>query len=330
MVKVLGIESTAHTLGIGIFEEEKGVLSNVYDTYVSPYGYIPRDLVEHHNRVFPEVLRKALKNASIDMEKIDVISVAQGPGIGAPLKFGVSMANYLSHRFNKPIVGVNHGFSHIKITEYTSRVKKDYIAIYVSGGNTQILYSKDGFNYEVLGETLDIGVGNLFDNFARYIGIYPPNGASLERISKKRYVELPYTVKGMNMAFSGLLTAAKNKVNEKNKEEVSFSLMHTAFSMILESAERAFHLKKAKAFLACGGVAQSKQFQEMLEKLGKENKAKVALTKNEYNRDNGAMIAYAGFLIFKRYGAKKAGEIKAIQNYRVEDLEKVVKGIAKE
>ena len=321
---VLGIESTAHTLGIGIFKENEGIISNVYDTYVSPYGYVPRELVEHHQRVFPEVLKKALDIAKIKIKDVDVIGVAQGPGIGSPLKFGVSMANYLASKYKKPIVGVNHGFSHIKITEYTSGIKKDYIAIYISGGNTQILYSKDGFNYEVLGETLDIGIGNLFDNFARELKLFPANGASLEKYGKRRYVKLPYSIKGMNMTFSGLLTAAKRKIGNDDKA-LAFSLMHNAFAMVLESAERAFHLKKAKAFLACGGVAQSKQFKEMIKKLAEENNAKLALTKDEFNRDNGAMIAYASYLVSKKYGVKKAGEIKAIQNYRVEELEKVIK-----
>ena len=327
MSKVLGIESTAHTLGIGIYDSESNrILSNVFDTHVSN-GFIPRELVEHHQRVFADVLREALKKAKLNMKDIDLIGVAQGPGIGAPLKFGVSMANYLADRYKKKIVGVNHGFSHIKITELMEKVDpEDCVVIYISGGNTQILYSKDGYNYEVLGETLDIGIGNLFDNFARILNLYPANGASLEKYGKKRYVDLPYSIKGMNLTFSGLLTSAKNKVkgaSEEERKRIAYSLMHNAFAMVLESAERAFHLKKAKVFLACGGAAQSKQFKKMIKKLAEENEAKVAITKDEYNRDNGAMIAYASYLVEKKYGAKK--RIKAIQNYRVEDLEKVVK-----
>ncbi len=325
-ILVLGIESTAHTLGIGIYSKRKEIIANKFDTYVSTQGYIPRELVEHHQRVFPRILKNALDEAEISMHDIDIIGVAQGPGIGAPLKFGVSMANYLASKYKKPIVGVNHGFSHIKITELSSGVKNDYIAIYISGGNTQILYSKDGFEYEILGETLDIGIGNLFDNFARELNLFPANGASLEKYMKRRYVELPYTIKGMNMAFSGLLTSAKKKIKSEDKKALAFSLMHTAFSEVLESAERAFHLKNAKAFLACGGAAQSKQFKEMVKKLAEENNAKLALTKDEYNRDNGAMIAYASYLVAEKYGTKKAGEVKAIQNYRVDELEAYVKG----
>lgn len=322
-MKVLGIESTSHTIGIGIYDSEKGILANSYATNIPSAGYIPRELVEHHQRNFELVLKKALSESKLNLNDIDVIAVANGPGIGTTLKFGVSLAKYLSSKYNKPIVGVNHCFAHIKIAEFESEIKKDYIAIFTSGGNTQILHSEDGFNFQVLGETLDIGIGNLFDNFARKLDIFPANGASLEKIaSKGKYIKLPYTVKGMNMAFSGLLTSAEKALEKNKKEDVAFSLMQNSFSMVLETAQRAFYLKNAKSFIVCGGVAQNSMFKNMLNIMAKESKAKIGIPRNEYNRDNGAMIAYTGFLIAKKYGMKKPKEINAVQNYRIEDLEK--------
>ncbi|MDD5022757.1 MAG: UGMP family protein, partial [Candidatus ainarchaeum sp.] len=163
---VLGIESTAHTLGIGICKNEE-ILANEMDTY-KPVGegIIPRKAADHHAEVFLEILQKALNKANVKIEDVDLISVAKGPGIGAPLKVGVVGAKYLALKYKKKLVGVNHPYAHIKINELFTGIKNPLI-LYVSGGNTQVLIEKKPFEFQVLGETFDIGVGNLFDNFAR-------------------------------------------------------------------------------------------------------------------------------------------------------------------
>ena len=125
----------------------------------------------------------------------------------------------------------------------------------------------------------------------------------------------------MNVAFSGLLTSALRKLKTTNPSHLSYSLMHNAFAMVLETAERALHLKKAKALLACGGAAQSVLFKRMIKEVAKENGVSLALTKDEYNRDNGAMIAYASYLVFKEFG--DFGFVQAIPKYRVEELRRV-------
>ena len=77
---VLGIESTAHTLGIGIFNDKKGVLSNARARYQPKGGGIlPRDAADHHALNFPLVLKSSLETANIDIGDIDAIAVAQGP-----------------------------------------------------------------------------------------------------------------------------------------------------------------------------------------------------------------------------------------------------------
>lgn len=317
----LGIESTAHTLGIGIVENGK-VVSNIYDTYKPPAGegILPRKAADHHADLFLQILKANLDKARLRMRNVDLVAFAQGPGIGAPLRMGVVMAKYLAKKFNKPIIGVNHAYAHAKISERLTGLKNP-LYIYVSGGNTQLLVEeKTGFH--VLGETLDIGLGNLFDAFARNIGLEYAHGSALAKLAEGgKYVELPYSVKGMNLVFSGLLTHASKLAKTHKKEDVAYSLMETSFAMTCEVTERALFLTKKKKLVACGGVAQNRRLQEMLSKMCKEDKVKFEVAPDEFNRDNGAMIAYAGELLYaKPRNRKPVEEWEAIQDYRIDQV----------
>lgn len=315
----LGIESTAHTLGIGIVRDGK-VISNIYDTY-RPIneGIMPRKAADHHADVFSNILDANLQKAGISIREIDLISFAQGPGIGAPLRMGVVLAKYLAKRFSKPIIGVNHAYAHAKISEGLTGLKNP-LYVYVSGGNTQLLIEEKN-HFHVLGETLDIGQGNLFDSFARGIGMEYAHGSALSELAKTgKYIELPYSVKGMNLVFSGLLTSAIKAAKTNRKEDVAYSLMETSFAMVCEATERALFLTKKKKLVACGGVAQNRRFQEMLSLMCKEDGVKFGIAPDEFNRDNGAMIAYAGEILFKKYGTKPVESWEAIQNYRIDSV----------
>ncbi len=326
---VLGIESTAHTLGIGI-TENKEVISNEMDTFKPKNeGIIPRKAADHHMQVFKEILDRALEKAKLTMEDVDLIAFAQGPGIGAPLKVGVVGAKYLAAKYSKKIIGVNHPYAHLKITEHFSKLKNPLV-LYVSGGNTQILIEKKPFEFQVLGETFDIGVGNLFDNFGRKLGMEYASGAILEKLSKKgKYIEMPYTVKGMNLTFSGLLTYAERRIGEEKDEDLAYSLMETAFSELCEATERALFLTKKKSIIVCGGVAQNSRLQEMLRVMCREDGVEFGVAENQYNRDNGAMIAHAGHLLYEEFGDKSVGLWEARQDYRITMLKEMLGPVGK-
>jgi tRNA A37 threonylcarbamoyltransferase TsaD len=219
--------------------------------------------------------------------------------------------------------------------------------LYLSGGNSQILVQQDQFSipsgqsatkhktgdrklntgngsWHVIGETLDIGIGNLFDTFGRSLGMKYAHGSMLEKLaSKGKYLELPYSVKGMNLVFSGLLTAAEKKLKTQKREDVAHSLMETSFAMTAEATERALFLTKKKKLVLCGGVAQNKRLQQMLKIMCKEDKVKFGVAPDEFNRDNGAMIAYAGQVLYRKFGDKPAESWDPIPNYRIELMDKV-------
>ncbi len=315
---ILGIESTAHTLGMGIVHGGK-VLSNIGDTYrPKNEGIVPRKAADHHAGKFAELLGANLRKAGVRMGDLDAIAYSEGPGLGACLKVGLVGAKYLALRHGKKMVGVNHPFAHIRIAEGMAGIRNPLI-LYVSGGNTQLLVEKAG-KFRVLGETLDMGVGNLFDAFGRGIGMEYAHGAELAKLAEGgRYVPLPYVVKGMNLSFSGLLTQAVKEAGRGNKRDVAYSLFETSFAMLCEATERALFLTRRKGVVVCGGVAQNRRLQGMLRSMCKEDGVEFGVAPDEFNRDNGAMIAYAGELIMRK-GMRKPEECTVDQDYRVDNL----------
>jgi N6-L-threonylcarbamoyladenine synthase/protein kinase Bud32 len=152
---------------------------------------------------------------------------------------------------------------------------------------------------------LDIGLGNMLDKFGRILGLGFPAGPKIEELAKKgEYIELPYTVKGMDVSFSGLLTKVQQLFERKQstKEDLCFSLQETAFAMCAEVAERALAHSGKKELLLVGGVGANKRFCEMLELMCKERGAKFHQVPMDLAGDQGAMIAWEGFLRKDTYG----------------------------
>ncbi len=319
---VLGIEGTAHTLGIGIVKDEK-ILANVMKTFVPKEGGIhPREAAIHHSENFPEVLKNALNAANIELDNIDLVSFSKGPGLGPCLRTVATASRTIALKLNIPIMGVNHSIAHLEIGKLTTGAE-DPVMTYVSGGNTQII-SYSGGRYRVFGETLDIGVGNLLDKFAREFGIPFPGGPKIEEIAKKGkvYHRLPYSIRGLDLSFSGILTAALNlKKNGATLEDLAYSLQETVFAMITEVSERALaHLHKDEILLA-GGVARNKRLREMMEIMGNERGAKIHVPPPDLCVDNGAMIAYLGYLMYSNGIRMSIDDTFVDQKFRADSID---------
>ncbi|MEM2341281.1 MAG: KEOPS complex N(6)-L-threonylcarbamoyladenine synthase Kae1 [Candidatus Bathyarchaeia archaeon] len=324
----LGIESTADDFGVGIASFDGEILINVNDVYVPEKGGIhPREASRHHAMVAGKVIFEAFKKSGIKPREIDVIAFSQGPGLGPCLRVGATAARALASYLSKPLVGVNHCLAHIEIGRMIGGIK-DPVTLYVSGGNTIVAAFEAG-KYRVFGETLDIAVGNCLDVFAREAGLRPrsdkPLGAIVEEIASKgsKLINLPYTVKGMDLSFSGLLTAAINLLHEGkySLEDLCFSFQEIAFSMLTEVTERALaHTEKTEVLLT-GGVAANKRLQTMLKIMAEEHGARFYVVPKEYATDNGAMIAWTGVLCYK-YGLTTPIEKSFIKlKWRLDDVE---------
>ncbi|MBI4044683.1 MAG: N(6)-L-threonylcarbamoyladenine synthase Kae1 [Candidatus Diapherotrites archaeon] len=318
----LGLESTAHTFGAGIVDEKCSVLANEKSAFTTEKGGIkPSEAFDHHWQNAPMVVKSAFEKSGLTMKDIDVVAFSQGPGLGPCLRTSAVIARTLSLKHKKPLAGVNHAVAHIEIAKKLCHAK-DPLIVYTSGGNTQIL-CLEAKRYRVLGETLDIGVGNLLDSFGRSLGMGFPAGPRIDGMyfESGNYIELPYSVKGMDLQFTGLLTSAEKKIGTVPEKDLSYSLMHTAFCMIAEVTERALAFTGKKEALLTGGVACSKALQKVLGEMCSARKAKLLVCPAQYAVDNAAMIAWTGLIAFRAGKTTKISESKVIQRFRPDSVE---------
>lgn len=361
---VLGIEGSANKLGVGIIKNEE-ILCNFRKTYCPPNGegFIPVKAAEHHKLAILDLIEESLKTCTLKLSEIDAFAYTRGPGIQQSLVVVATVVRTLSLLYNKPIIPVNHCIAHIEMGRLVTNAINPVI-LYVSGGNTQIIAYSDQ-RYKIFGETLDIAVGNCLDKLARDLNLdnYPSPGLSIEKMARKgkKYIDLPYCVKGMDMSFSGVLSSTKriietklknNKVDtlndtkgivsiddikgsnmkdknfnnnikeealvhivDKNKnktfendfdnlhkitvEDICFSVQETIFSMLVEGTERCMSFVGSKEVLIVGGVGCNLRLQEMMGIMAKERGSILYSTDERYCIDNGAMIAYTGYLMYK-------------------------------
>ena len=323
---ILGIESTAHTFGIGICKEGK-VIANVKDMYTTETGgIIPVDSAKHHRAVCDKLYKDALEKANISEKEIKAIAFSQGPGLAPCLLAGLHFTKELSKKLNLPVIPVNHCVAHLEIGALTGA--KDPVLLYASGANTQIIAYAAG-KYRVFGETLDLGVGNFIDTFARHAGIGFPGGPKIAELATKskqeNYVELPYSIKGMDVSFSGIQTKLKQMLDSKKYalEDLSYSLQETVFAMLIEASERALAHTGKKELLLGGGVACNKRLQEMARIMCEERGCKFFVPENQYLVDNAGMIAFTGEILFKKgifTSADKVSELDINPRERTDDI----------
>ena len=302
----LGIESTADDFSVGISTFNGKILANTISAYIPSEGGIhPREAARHHAKVANKVLEEAFQKAGIKPRNLSIIAFSQGPGLGPCLRTGATVARALASYLDIPLVGVNHCVAHIEIGKLETGAE-DPVTLYVSGGNT-IVSAFDSGRYRVFGETLDVALGNCLDVFAREAGLRQrvgePFGAVVEKLAAngKKLIHLPYTVKGMDMSFSGLLTAIINLLEkgEYKLEDLCYSLQETVFSMVTEVTERALAHTEKKEVLLTGGVAANKRLQSMIKAISEEHDAEFSVMPKEFAVDNGAMIAWTGALAYK-------------------------------
>ncbi len=319
-MKVLGLEGTAHTVSAGIVDE-KSILSNCSSTYVPLTGGIhPREAAIHHADNIIPVMKGAFDQSNVSPDQIDLVAFSMGPGLGPCLRVVATAARAFSIKYKIPVMGVNHPLGHVEIGRKLSGAR-DPVMLYISGGNTQII-AHEGGSYKVLGETMDIGLGNMLDKFARDLGIPFPGGPVIERLASHggKLLNLPYSVKGMDTSFSGIYTAARNLIGKESSENICFSVQETTFAMLVEVLERALYYTDKEEILLAGGVARNDRLRDMVHQMSLSSGYKAYLTEKKYCMDNGAMIAQAGMLMYLSGQRQNIIDTRVNQKYRIDEV----------
>jgi universal protein Kae1 len=301
----LGIESTAHTLGMSIASSTGEILCDVKANYVPPpgKGIHPREAAQHHGEAAPSVLDRLLTQPRVDVDAIEVLAFSAGPGLGPSLRTGATIARALAVWLGTPLVPVHHAIGHIELACLTTGAQNP-LTVLVSGGHTTITAFSDGF-WRVFGETEDITLGNLLEKFARKVGLIR-NGhwgaVSIEDLAEEgdQFIELPYVVKGNDVSYSGLLTAAVRAYQEGSRiEDLCHSLQEVAFAMLTEAVERALAHTEHRELLLTGGVAVNQRLRRMLELIAQDHDARFYVIPREYSGDCGAQIAWTGIRAYQ-------------------------------
>ena len=306
---VLGVESSCDETSVSIVKDGKEVLSNVINSQIKIHekfgGVVPEVASRHHVYQVSMVFEEAFKVANVKPEDIDLVAVTMGPGLIGSLLVGLNAAKTFAMMYKKPIIGVHHLAGHIYANAIEHDIKFPLIALLVSGGNTELIYMKDHFDFEIIGETLDDAVGEAYDKVARVIGLPYPGGPHVDRLAHLGFdtYNLPrvYLEDGSyNFSFSGLKSAVINLVhNEKQRgHEIDVNNLCASFQdsvteVLVRKTLKLAKEKDVKNIIVAGGVSANKGLKERFESEGKD--FNISIPSIKYCTDNAAMIAVAGY-----------------------------------
>ena len=328
----LGIESTAHTFACSVIEQSgskfyPNVLSDVRDIFKAPEGsgIHPREAARHHAAVAIDVLKKSLELSNTNYKDLDLIAYSAGPGLGPCLRIGAVIARSISSFYDIKLIPINHALGHIELGMSLTN-SKDSLVLLVSGGHTMVLIFNNS-RWRVIGETLDITLGQLLDQFGRHLGLASPCGAQIEKLAEKssqNYIVLPYSIKGNDVTFSGILSAAKRLISSSKYtiEDMCYSIQETAFAMITEAVERALSATEKKELLLVGGVSANKKLSQMLSLACQRHSVKFNSCPLSFAGDNGAQIAWTGILSYlKSKNSINISDSFVNQSWRVDSVD---------
>ncbi len=305
-IYILGIESSCDETAASVVKNGRVVLSNVINTQIDIHklygGVVPEIASRNHILNISEVVKLAIKEANIDLNKIDAVACTYGPGLVGALLVGLSYGKALSYALNVPLIGTNHIEGHIAANYITyQELKPPFLCVMMSGGNTQIIYIKDYTEFEVLGRTKDDAVGEAFDKVARIMELGYPGGPKIDELGKngKPSIELPKThMENLDFSFSGIKTAVINLHHKNpniNKEDLCKSFEKTVAEILVENTQKAINKTGINTIVLAGGVSANSYIRNEFLKL---NNAKVYMPDLKLCTDNAAMIASAGYYDF--------------------------------
>jgi N6-L-threonylcarbamoyladenine synthase len=307
---VLGVESSCDETSVSIVRDGKEVLSNVINSQIKIHekfgGVVPEIASRNHVYQITMVFTEAFKVANVKPEDIDLVAVTKGPGLIGSLLVGVNAAKTFAMMYNKPIIGVHHLAGHIYANAIEHDMQFPSIALLVSGGNTELIYMKDHFQFEIIGETLDDAVGEAYDKVARVVGLPYPGGPHVDRLahegSDTYHLPRVYLEDGSyNFSFSGLKSAVINlhRNAEQRHEEININDLCASFQASVTEVlvRKTFKLaeeKNVKNIIVAGGVSANKGLKErfMEENNGRFN---ISIPSIKYCTDDAAMIGVAGY-----------------------------------
>lgn len=313
----MGIETSCDDSCVAILKNDRELLVNLISSQIDIHtlfgGVVPEIASRKHLEAINPLIEKALDDANLSYDDIDLISVTKGPGLMGSLLVGISAAKALSLATNTPMIGANHMQGHICANYIAHKdLEPPFVTLVVSGGHTYLVKVNSYTDYEVVGKTRDDAAGESFDKVARKMGLGYPGGPKIDKLAKegdKNAIDFPRVrleKDSYDFSFSGLKTAVLNYINQEeqkgheiNKADLAASFQEAEVDVLVEKSMRLLKETGFNKFALSGGVAANSRLQErMREECEKEN-IKFYYPPIKLCTDNAAMIAMAGYLNYK-------------------------------
>ncbi|WP_040977441.1 tRNA (adenosine(37)-N6)-threonylcarbamoyltransferase complex transferase subunit TsaD [Necropsobacter massiliensis] len=320
-MRVLGIETSCDETGVAIYDETRGLIANQLYTQIALHadygGVVPELASRDHIRKTAPLIQAALREAELTAADIDGIAYTCGPGLVGALLVGSTIARALAYAWGVPAVGVHHLEGHLLAPMLEENAPHfPFIALLVSGGHTQLIRVDGVGQYQLLGESIDDAAGEAFDKTAKLLGLDYPGGAALSRLAEKgtpaRFsFPRPMTDRpGLDFSFSGLKTFAANTINqahqaegvlsEQTKADIAHAFQQAVVETLAIKCRRALQQSGLKRLVIAGGVSANRPLRQALAALMQQLGGEVFYPQPQFCTDNGAMIAYTGFLRLKQ------------------------------
>lgn len=312
-MRVLGIETSCDETGVAIYDEGQGIIANVLRSQISIHkqygGVVPELASRDHIKATLPLIKQSLAEADMTTDMLDGIAYTAGPGLGGALLVGAAIGRSLAFALECPAIAVHHMEAHLLAPMLEEQHKPEYpfLALLVSGGHTLLVKAGKEAHYNVLGESVDDAVGEAFDKVAKLLGLGYPGGAALSELAeegraRKFHFTRPMTSRpGLNFSFSGLKTQVRNTISKADDSkqthaDIAHAFVTAAVDTLTIKCRQAIAKTGIKKLVVAGGVSANKQLRSALQNLAKETGTSVYFPRLAFCTDNGAMIAYTGFL----------------------------------
>ena len=312
-IYVLGIESSCDETSFSIVkngtDEIATVISSQIEIHKDYGGVVPEIASRAHVTNITFVIEELLEKAKMKMEDIDLVAVANGPGLIGSLLVGLEAAKTIAWLYNKPLIPVHHIAGHIYANNLVKRLEFPLLCLVISGGHTELVYMDKDYSFKKLGGTLDDAVGECYDKVGKVIGVDYPAGPKIDKMAQlgdhTYQLPLPLNDDSYNFSFSGLKSAVINLVhneeqrgNEINKENLATSFQDTVVEILAKKTVHAIVDYDVKNLILAGGVSANSGIRKRMEEISKDRGINFTCPEIKCCTDNAAMIASAGYYAY--------------------------------
>jgi N6-L-threonylcarbamoyladenine synthase len=326
---VLAVETSCDDTCVAVIGEDGSIRSNVISSQRAHDrfgGVVPEIASRHHLELIDVVVERALQEAEVELDGIDLVAATQGPGLIGALLVGFSAAKGIAAARELPFAAVDHIQGHVAANFLRSQARASggdqepavaleppFLCLVASGGHTLLAHVREHDGFQEIGRTLDDAAGEAFDKGARMLGLGYPGGPALERLASDgdpQAFGFPASgsrsrggrgatsefARSLDFSFAGLKTSLLYRTRELGDDaqescaaDLAASYQAAIVDHLLLRCEQALERTGLDRLAVGGGVAANGELRRRLTGLGAElHVPPVALC-----TDNAAMIGSA-------------------------------------